>query len=553
MTEGGAGMGIAIHELLSLDYFKDFRVIAGSGGLNREIQGTTVFEAPDAFRWTKGKELILSSGYVLAKEPGCMQNYLREGYLTQMAGMMIKAGRYLNPIPADLIELFEQQNIPLIEMPFSIGYMELMNQINTAVMNKTIKRFRISTAGTYNFGDTSYKERKIKRILQAVEAEMDFPAFLYDLNEAKPFFSSNNFEQIAGARGLQSSDFWAPGFPHTKHTLCDSLGMSRYRIQDEPDPSAPRFSWITVPISFDHSVQAYFVVMESRDLIDYFDEYSIRIAVILLQAVYEQLIVAQSIGNIGFENLIHFAVHHGETAPQQLLLQANALNINLNDPYFFSVLRQKNAALNLADFRENVAAALRIAFRFGTVNFAFLDGNDCLLLLRPSPQVRQTACPDALFESALSELAHLLSKEIPQAELCLGYFRTAGTLQEAVRNIGRCVQALKIGGVVYPDRAMWCYEDLGPLAWLQLTDDEMDMMCREFLPLAKDPRNAELLKTLKTYLACNLNFSLTAEALYVHINTVRKRIERVNDLLKIDWSDSFARMKTELILQLMQV
>ena len=58
-------MGIAIQELLSQDYFKDFYVLAGAKGLHREIQGITVMEAPDAFHWTKGKELVLSSGYVI--------------------------------------------------------------------------------------------------------------------------------------------------------------------------------------------------------------------------------------------------------------------------------------------------------------------------------------------------------------------------------------------------------------------------------------------------------------------------------------------------------
>ena len=50
-------MGIAVKELLTLEYFKDYHVIAGKSGLHKEIQGTTLLEAPDALRWAKGKEL----------------------------------------------------------------------------------------------------------------------------------------------------------------------------------------------------------------------------------------------------------------------------------------------------------------------------------------------------------------------------------------------------------------------------------------------------------------------------------------------------------------
>lgn len=88
-------MGIAIQELLSQEYFKDFYVLAGAKGLHREIQGITVMEAPDAFHWTKGKELVLSSGYVIAKEPDCIEKAFREGSVQKSAGMMIKRERYL--------------------------------------------------------------------------------------------------------------------------------------------------------------------------------------------------------------------------------------------------------------------------------------------------------------------------------------------------------------------------------------------------------------------------------------------------------------------------
>ena len=32
-----------------------------------------------------------------------------------------------------------------------------------------------------------------------------------------------------------------------------------------------------------------------------------------------------------------------------------------------------------------------------------------------------------------------------------------------------------------------------------------------------------------------MNYSVTAEKMYVHINTIRKKIDKVNDLVKIDW------------------
>ena len=52
-------MGITVGELLNLEFFKDFQVIAGKKGLNREIQGVTILDTPDGYRWAVCKELCL--------------------------------------------------------------------------------------------------------------------------------------------------------------------------------------------------------------------------------------------------------------------------------------------------------------------------------------------------------------------------------------------------------------------------------------------------------------------------------------------------------------
>ena len=212
-------MGIAVHELLMLEYFKEYEVIAGRKGLQKEIQGVTLLEAPDALRWAKGKELILSSGYVIHQEPQCIENAFQNGSMQGTSAMMIKRGRYLDEIPENIIQLFDQYEIPLIRMPFSVPWMELMSQINTAVMNRTIRRFRIHSNHSIQISDQSYKVQKIRKILQAVEVEMKFPAFLYDLAEKKSYYSSPNFQRITKFFGLKERDYWDPSTPYTKHTL----------------------------------------------------------------------------------------------------------------------------------------------------------------------------------------------------------------------------------------------------------------------------------------------------------------------------------------------
>lgn len=90
---------------------------------------------------------------------------------------------------------------------------------------------------------------------------------------------------------------------------------------------------------------------------------------------------------------------------------------------------------------------------------------------------------------------------------------------------------------------------IGPFTWLQIPEGELDALLTEYRGLMAEERNAELLRTLKVYLENNMNYSITAEKMYVHINTIRKRIDKLDSLLSIDWEDHMSRLKTEVLLQ----
>lgn len=83
-------MGISIKTLLEHEFFKDFHIVAGSKGIQKEVQGIAVMDAPDAYRWTKGKELVITSGYSILMEPDCIKKSFDEGLMQITSGMIIK-------------------------------------------------------------------------------------------------------------------------------------------------------------------------------------------------------------------------------------------------------------------------------------------------------------------------------------------------------------------------------------------------------------------------------------------------------------------------------
>lgn len=543
-------MGIAVKTLLEQEFFKDFNVVAGEKGVHREVQGIAIMDAPDAYRWTKGKELVITSGYSILMDPDSLKKAFEEGLMQLTSGMMIKRGRYLAKIPDDIVELFDKYEIPLISMPFEIAYMEVMQQVNTIVMNRTIRRFQIQKNGAFSLGSITYKVQKIKKILQAVEAEMNFPAFLYDIGEKEGYYSSANFKRISEIYGLSESDYWNPEFPHSRYTLCDYIQMTRIRLSNEGEEDGPRVSWVVMPISVGGVAQAYFVVMESREFLDYYDEYSIRIAYLLLQAIYEQIVIAQSIGNIGFENLVLLAMHSQREEERHLLYQAGQQGISMNTRYACVLFEQVNTEVSARNNRDNYVSVFRNSDLSKNAKLAFLDENTGVILAEMEEPLKYK---NEEVERMLLCFEKKIREKCPEMCLEFAVLREGKRLSELKFAVEKCEKIMRMGRKLYPTKKVWDYDLVGPFTWLQIPEDELDRLLFTYKNLMKDEKNIDLLRTLKIYLENNMNFSVTAEKMYVHINTIRKRIDKLNTMLEIDWDSYMSRLKAEILLQFLEL
>ena len=178
-------MGICVRDVLKSEFFKNFQLVAGHGGLDKQIQGIATIDAPDGFKWTHGREMLLSSGYVFDMNPGLFESIIESGYLKTTSALGIKLGRYLDHIPNHIIAAFNEYNIPLISIPMEYSWMEIVNQLNVLVMNQSIRQFNIRNINPNNYSNLSYQVRKIDKILSQIEKEMNFPAMLYDLSNEK--------------------------------------------------------------------------------------------------------------------------------------------------------------------------------------------------------------------------------------------------------------------------------------------------------------------------------------------------------------------------------
>lgn len=538
-------MGITVGHLLSQDYFKDFVVVAGQNGLNREVQGVTVWDCPDCFKWTLGKELVITNGYAIINEAD-YSKYLTPEMVRSSAALVIKRGRYLDTVPQKLLDLYNSQNVPILIAPYSVPYMELINQVNVAVMNEAIAQLSANLNIKFTTSNRNYKIQKIQQLLRTVEQEMSFPAAIYDVFEEKAYYSSQNFIKTSEKYGLRMEDYWNPGLAHTRHTLCDCIHMMRYRLLNGEAANEPRISWVTIPILVDHVPQAYFCVMESRRFMDFYDEYFMRFAFMVLRGVYEQIAVAS---NIGFENLIHMALENREENFNKLSDQANQLGIRLDRSCFCVMFRHNHSTYDIRSRRSEMVEIFRQCAVDRCGRIALISREEGIIVINPDKVSSDTK--ETLI-SLIEEYHSKLSRKFERVEWTFSFSMEKKDLTHISEAVTKCRKIMHIDHVACPDAAILDYDKVGILTWLDIPDEELYQLMEPLMELKQEGKNKDLLQTLRVYLECNMNYSLTAEKLFVNINTIRRRIEKINEIMAIDWDNYMERIKIGLLVQFMQ-
>lgn len=528
-------MGLAISEILGSEYFKGFKILAGHNGIHKQIQGIAILDAPDGYLWTKGRELVMTSGYLFKDDPDLFKKYTQDKGFREMSGMAIKVDRYLKEIDKEILEKFDEYEIPLIYVPSGPSWMDIMNHLNVLVINKNIKQFRIEGINTKALSDISYQSRKINQILGKIEKEMNFPAMLYEVSNDVAYYSSPIFEKISDE--LNYSDFWSPPFKHTREILCDNLNITRFRFLDEKY-QAP-FSWILIPIIINNQIKAYFVILEAEGLIDYFDQFALRIGFLLIQSLYEQILISDNQKLRGFQKFISDIINRNLINKDTIRNEAKELDLELETEYLVGIVKDKEGK----EFKEkeSIEKIFYNCFRKLKGRLALINDKSYLILL-PIDEDMSMKENQKQIRKSINKFNNYLKSEIKELNISVGISDIPGPIEDIYISYTRANKALEMGYILYGNLYYITYSELGPLAWMDIKVDEIDIMKKSIENLLIED-NKELIKTLSTYLESNMNYSVTAKKLYIHINTVRNRIKHIEDLVDLDLEDPITKLK----------
>ncbi|MFJ5624951.1 PucR family transcriptional regulator [Peribacillus loiseleuriae] len=131
---------ITVKEAILLTGKNNVTVRAGKRGLYRKIRWAHVIDHDDMRHFLEGGELLMTCGQVWphdqASEARLLKGFLRH----QISGILFATGRYLDECPPSVLEFGEKYGIPILEVPFHVQFIKITQSIHQEIMKREFRK-----------------------------------------------------------------------------------------------------------------------------------------------------------------------------------------------------------------------------------------------------------------------------------------------------------------------------------------------------------------------------------------------------------------------------
>lgn len=126
-------MGILIKSILELPVMEQARLLAGSSGQQRTVEGISLLESTDSTKYLTKNTLVLNNSQLIKDNPEWSVNLIYALHKKGCSGLAVKVGRHVAELPKPLLSSAEKLGFPVIALPPQCISSELITTITYEV------------------------------------------------------------------------------------------------------------------------------------------------------------------------------------------------------------------------------------------------------------------------------------------------------------------------------------------------------------------------------------------------------------------------------------
>ncbi len=559
-------MPLTLREALTMvEPLRRARVVAGEQGLDNVIRSVNVMEVPDILDWVRPGELLVTTMYPLRDEAAEIATLVPRLAEKGLAGLAVTPLSYIDELPQCMLDAANRLGFPLIELPPRVSFIDIIQPLTNEILKLQANEILLSERILRQFIDLVLSGGSYSEIAQVIAQVVQYPVSIVDrfrrvLGNGSPVGGGRvqkRFIRKDSAGDSYLNDLYKP-------ELVEALPGNEAKHMRVLGPEGP-IDHIVCPITVSSMTLGELIVwgllsypLRSTDLLAV--QHGATVVALKMMEMRSIDEVKERFRNEILEGLLSDWPADRERAADL----SRELGDRLNPPFALILVEPdlpSEMVLTKAASAEqsNVSLSLHLARRYIHAiepQASFWHQGARLVVAFPL-QAQRLAEAKAFLIQELHKVCERVGAENSPYTVSVGISSPVFDLAE-FRQAYECArQSLEMGRAFQgrPSSVVTHYEDLGLFRVISLAGSpaSLERFCLDEIgPLIAHDRasGTELVKTLRVFLEQNRSLAKAAEALHIHYNTMRYRLDRIKEILGEALDNPQRRLTVEVALQL---
>lgn len=537
----------------ALNILPKLNLVAGKEGVKRQINVVNIFDSPDIKNWLSGGELILTTGYNYREQPEMLVDII--GYLSQhnSAGLGIVIGQFIDKLPKSVVNKANELNVPLIVIPPDLSWSNIIVPLMIEISNEQTSIISRSLKIHNFFNTIALNDNIIQNTLNKLYEITHICTVYYNDEEnalQKPKIQYNQ-EYVKNLENLTDS---------SSEIILDVPKNNTATILTEN-------KYIVTPVIINNKTNGYIIGKYNKPEINKldiiaFERAAINIAIDLLK---QKAVNAEK---RRYQDDFLLEILTGKlTNPK--IIQRRAQFYNLDFTGTFNIIdididNFSNYIENVLHDNQNRVETLKksidliITNIFRNYNIPIIKyiTSDCFILIVNSRYVNTENPNNNTVYNILNEIKQNIYYSFKDLTVSIGISKTHDST-DLHKGYSEAKQVLNIGKKINGKDFLLFYSELGIYAFLMQEnfEEHLETFYTHTIKKIVDydkKKESELLTTLINYLDY-MNIPATADAMFVHPNTIRYRMKKIEELTNCNLKNSNDRIKLEIGIKINQL
>lgn len=514
-------------EVLALPRFSDLQLLSSHSNLTQPLESVEITETPDVADFIPKNVMILTTAMIYKDDQEKLKPFIDSLKQAECTALGIKVGRFLDEISPEIVAYASAVDLPLIKIPSTQPLGGLLHEIVGYLRDSKTEQMSVAF---------DIQKRFSTLLMQDVDATRFIAEFAKILNA--PIILLSPWQQVIAHSNYfygnqKSAEFFIEQLSKD-HFQQLAQEKKIFRLQDERQENIQVAGF---PIRVNDYFPYYLLVLSPEQIPYPISEFAIDQAILVLTfMLFKNQKIAESFEHLKTDFLDRLLDTHQEALSKHqnwLELWKNYRLIN-SDYYQLAIVYGVTKPENETHIRYQQAEGQLIfqwlkeqlpeilpdvaLFKLKNQNISILifqsKKNDHLMILQNLAERLQQALPITI-RFALGNAYENL-EDLPNS-----YIEASSTLEASLH-----AQKPATVQLFHPKGLAGLFEKIGT--------EDVEYFCQQQLKelaYPTEPTLQELRKTLKVFLDFNCEITKTANALYLHRNTIKYRMNQCEKLL----------------------